>query len=65
MEKRWRPCWCCVLLGVLAIVFAWWQVSWGPIALTAVGAAVILRGVINKCCCELLGRKGEGSSCCG
>jgi hypothetical protein len=46
------PCACTMVLGVLVIVFAWWKVGWGHIALTVVGALVILRGLINQCCCS-------------
>lgn len=58
-EKKWCPCICTAIMGVLVIVFAWWQVPWGRIALTILGALVILKGIINKCCCE------KFTSCCG
>ena len=63
MENKWAPCWCCVVMGVLVIVFAWLSVSWGAIALTVLGAAVVVRGIVNKCCCNT-GSKKEGGSCC-
>ena len=63
MANKWAPCWCCMLLGVLVIVFAWIDVSWGAIALTVLGAAVVVRGLINNCCCSTAAKK-EGGSCC-
>lgn len=61
MEKRsWLPCFCTIILGALVIVFAWWQVAWGQIALTILGALIVIRGLINRCCC--CGDKG--GSCC-
>lgn len=69
MEEKKKPCFCTALFGILIIVFAWWQVSWAPIALTVLGAIVILKGLINKCCCSDMscGPKEGGSSgesCC-
>lgn len=51
-EKTQSSCWCTALLGVAVIVFAWWKVSWGAVALTVLGAAVILKAVIPGCCCR-------------
>ena len=65
MENKWVPCFCTILMGILVIVFTWWKVSWGPIALTVIGALMIVRGLINKCCCaDFLKRRGEGPGCC-
>lgn len=52
-EEKSKSCCCCctTLLGALVIVFAWWHVSWAGIALTVLGAAVILKGLISQCCC--------------
>jgi tetrahydromethanopterin S-methyltransferase subunit E len=61
MENKWRPCFCGMALGILVIVFAWWKVSFAPIALTVVGGLVILHGLINKCCCRSKKKEGE---CC-
>ncbi len=47
-------CCCGCLLGVLVIVFAWWQVSWGPIALTVLGAVIAVKGLSGFCCCEMM-----------
>jgi len=40
------------ILGALVIVFAWWQVSWGAIALTVLGALIIIKDLIGQCCCS-------------
>lgn len=50
-KEKWFPCFCTIIVGALVIVFAWWQVSWGQIALTVLGALVVLKGLINRCCC--------------
>ncbi len=51
-ENKTKPCCCSAILGALVIVFAWWKVSWGAIALTILGAALILKEVIDRCCCK-------------
>ncbi len=61
MEKKWLPCFCTIILGIGVIVFAWWNLSWAPIALTVLGALVIIRGFINRCCC---GESKEKKNCC-
>lgn len=72
-KEKWYPCICTAVLGVLVIVFAWWQLSWGQIALTVLGALVILKGLINKCCCgekiaecckEEIKKEKRGGGCC-
>ncbi|GEM_PF-1041895 len=45
------PCGCTALLGVLVIVFAWWTPGWAPIALTVLGGLLIIKGLVNRCCC--------------
>ena len=50
-EAKTKPCCCASLIGALVIVFAWWPVRWGAIALTVLGAIIILKEVISKCCC--------------
>lgn len=48
-----RPCFCRAILAVLVIFFAWWQVSWGQIALTVLGALLAIMALTgNKCCCS-------------
>ena len=45
-------CFCRFILAVLVIVFAWWAVSWGNIALTIIGALLALMALNhNFCCC--------------
>ncbi|OGX10822.1 MAG: hypothetical protein A2351_00220 [Omnitrophica bacterium RIFOXYB12_FULL_50_7] len=51
-ETKTKPCCCVALVGVLVIVFAWWPVSWGAIALTILGAIIILKELIGQCCCK-------------
>lgn len=51
MAGKWFPCLCTVVLGALVIVFTWWQVTWAATALTVIGALIIIKGLINKCCC--------------
>jgi len=46
-----KPCWCRFVLAILVIVFAWWHVSWGNIALTVLGALLAILALSGKCCC--------------
>ncbi len=50
-QNKPKPCYCTAVLGALVIVFAWWQVSWGAIALTVLGAVIIVKTFIGSCCC--------------
>ncbi|HOW87599.1 MAG TPA: hypothetical protein PKV84_02955 [Candidatus Omnitrophota bacterium] len=53
MEEAKKPCCCCgILIGALVIVFAWWKVAWGAIALTVLGAVIIIKELIGQCCCQ-------------
>ena len=47
-------CFCGFLLGVLVIVFAWWNVTWAPIALTVLGALLAIKALAGCCCCEMM-----------
>jgi hypothetical protein len=47
-----KPCCCGALLGALVIVFAWWEVSWAAIALTVLGAILVIKEFMNCCCCR-------------
>ena len=47
-------CCCGFLLGILVIVFAWWNVSWAPIALTILGAVIAVKATAGICCCEMI-----------
>ncbi|OQA57338.1 MAG: hypothetical protein BWY42_00573 [Candidatus Omnitrophica bacterium ADurb.Bin277] len=51
-EKKSGSCGCGALIGALVIVFAWWQVSWGTIALTVLGGVIILKELSGICCCR-------------
>ena len=52
-------CWCNVVLAILVIVFAWVNASWTPIALTIVGALLVLKELGGKCCCAEMMAKCE------
>jgi hypothetical protein len=52
-ETKTKPCHCTAGIGTLVIVLAWWHVSWGAIALTILGAMLIIKDSIGKCCCTL------------
>jgi len=53
MEENKKPCcYCTFLLGALVILFAWWKVTWGSIALTVLGVVIILKELVNMCCCQ-------------
>ncbi|EKD49985.1 MAG: hypothetical protein ACD_62C00691G0006 [uncultured bacterium] len=60
-EKKFSPCFCTAILGLLVIVLAWWDFSWSGIALTIIGLLVIAKGLINQCCCP---RSKTKDSCC-
>jgi len=53
-----KACWCRFVLSLLVIVFAWWVVSWGKIALTIIGALLAILSLIGTCCCDAK-RKAE------
>ena len=61
MDKG-KPCWCSALIGVIVIVFAWWQPSFAPYVLTVAGAAIVLRELSGLCCCK--GKTDDGGSRC-
>jgi hypothetical protein len=46
------PCCCGILLGILVIVFAWWDVSWANIALTVLGILLVIKALFGACCCK-------------
>ena len=48
------------IIGVLVILFAWWKVAWGAIALTILGVAIILKELISKCCCSSMCKPKTG-----
>jgi len=47
-----KPCWCRFILAILVIVFAWWHVSWGYIALTIIGVLLAILALVGWCCCR-------------
>ncbi|MFZ9011434.1 MAG: hypothetical protein ACO20W_06015 [Anaerohalosphaeraceae bacterium] len=53
------PCCCGILLAVLVIVFAWWDVSWANIALTVIGVLLLLKSLSGACCCKTMCKKQE------
>jgi hypothetical protein len=46
-----KSCYCRLILAFLVIVFAWWNVSWAPIALTVIGAILAIMALKNNTCC--------------
>lgn len=52
VENKRKPCCCTAFLGVLVIVFAWWKVAWGAMALTVLGILIIVKELVNSCCCS-------------
>ena len=47
-----KMCFCKIVLGALVIVFAWWTVSWANIALTVIGAIIVIMSFWGGCCCK-------------
>ena len=45
------PCCCRLVLALLVIVFAWWNVSWANIALTVLGGLLAVLALVGSCCC--------------
>jgi hypothetical protein len=44
-------CYCRIILAALVIVFAWWHPSWGNIALTIIGALLLVSNLKRDFCC--------------
>ena len=44
-------CYCRIILAALVIVFAWLNVSWANIALTVIGALLVILALKNDFCC--------------
>jgi hypothetical protein len=55
-------CWCRLVLAILVIVFAWWNVSWANIALTIIGALLAITAISGSCCCKSKKEHKEESS---
>jgi len=47
-----KLCWCRIILSAGVILFAWARVSWGNIALTVIGALLLILSISGKCCCD-------------
>lgn len=48
-----KACYCRLILALLVIVFAWWNVTWAPIALTVIGAILAIMALkYDTCCCR-------------
>ena len=63
-KKKWSPCWCKIALGILIVVFTWYDFGYSKLIITACGVAVVIIGFINKCCCaDEKGDKGPASCC--
>ncbi|MFC1549944.1 hypothetical protein ACFL46_01445 [Candidatus Neomarinimicrobiota bacterium] len=55
-----KLCFCRLILALLVIVFAWWNVTWASIALTIIGAILVIMALSgNKCCCHCKEEKKE------
>jgi hypothetical protein len=46
-----NKCWCRLVLAILVIVFAWWNVSWANIALTVIGVLLAITAITGSCYC--------------
>ena len=44
-------CLCRFILAALVIVFAWWDVEWANIALTIIGALLVILAFKKDFCC--------------
>lgn len=47
-----KLCFCRLVLAILVIVFAWVHVSWANIALTVIGALLVILALTGVCCCR-------------
>ena len=55
-----KSCYCRLILALLVIVFAWWNVSWAAIALTVIGALLAIMALkYDNCCCKSKDEKKE------
>ena len=59
METKKSPCCCRALLAILVIVFAWLPGGWTKIALTIVGALLVILALGGTCCCASMCKKQE------
>ncbi|MBU9888675.1 MAG: hypothetical protein KTQ49_02250 [Candidatus Omnitrophica bacterium] len=49
-QTKKSPCYCTALSGVAVIILAWWNVGWAPVALTVIGALIVVKTFVNTCC---------------
>lgn len=55
-----KVCFCRLILALSVIVFAWWSISWAPIALTVIGVILVILSLnTNSCCCDSIKKKKE------
>ena len=47
-----KLCFCRTILAILVIVFAWWNPDWAKIALTVIGALLVILSLTGVCCCR-------------
>ena len=55
-------CFCRIILAVLVIVFAWLNVSWANIALTIIGALLVILALKNDFCCCMAKKEKESTT---
>lgn len=47
-----KLCFCRLILAILVIVLAWWNPSFAKIALTVIGALLVIFALTGGCCCK-------------
>jgi len=57
MEEKMAACYCRFIFAILVIVFAWWHVSWAPIALTVLGVVLAILALKRDWCCRAKGKE--------
>ncbi|MFC1867014.1 hypothetical protein ACFL0H_02645 [Thermodesulfobacteriota bacterium] len=55
-------CCCRIILAALVIVFAWVNVSWANIALTVIGALLIILALKKDFCCCMKKKEKESTT---
>ena len=55
-------CFCRIILAALVIVFAWVNVSWANIALTVIGALLVILALKNDFCCCMAKKEKESTT---
>ena len=54
-------CYCRVILAALVIVFAWFNVLWANIALTVIGALLVILAIKRDFCCCMPKKEKESA----